>query len=336
MTGEVVAYVRPSDDWVSIIKPVADLAVSIASTELVPAKLRNRPDAVAAVILAGREIGLPPMTALRTVFIVDGKPALYAEAMLALVLAAGHEVRYLESTGSVCTVVGKRKGSTSEHQVTWTLDEARRAGLSGQVWNKYPRAMLKHRATAELCRDLFADVLAGLAAVEEVAETEVSQDGPAEPAPPRERVRRKKAAPAVEPAPGSSPAGVAPTPDPMDEAAALVTSELGGHPPETPVAEIPGPITVEPPTEAQMRMMHALFGDLGVSERTDRLDLSSAFVRRDLKTANDLSKAEATVLIDGLTMAKDDPDPRAFLDTVLRDWGLVVNEPLPWPDAETP
>ena len=109
------------------------------------------------------------MQSLRSVFIVKGRPAIYAETMRGLALAAGHEIVYERQDGSTCTVRGRRDGQQSWHTVTWTLDMAKHAGLTrNPLYGTRPRAMLTARATSELCRDLFADVIADFVAVEDL------------------------------------------------------------------------------------------------------------------------------------------------------------------------
>jgi hypothetical protein len=57
----------------------------------------------------------------------------------------------------------KRRGAPKPQQLTWTLADAQRAGLGGgDNWKKYPRAMLSARCKAELARDVYPDVLAGV------------------------------------------------------------------------------------------------------------------------------------------------------------------------------
>ena len=89
------------------------LAQRIATTEFVPAKLRNRPEAVLAALLSGAERGLGPMESLRSIDVIEGKPSLSAEAMRALVLAAGHDIEIVESTATRCTVIGRRVAATT-------------------------------------------------------------------------------------------------------------------------------------------------------------------------------------------------------------------------------
>ena len=197
---------RRTDSWIAVVEDVAVLAARIADTELVPAAIRGKPAAVAAVILYGREIGLQPMTALRTSYVVNGRVALAAETMRGLVLGAGHTLVYREATTARCIAAGQRRGQEAWQEVEWTLDQARRAGLTGQSWQRYPRQMLKARATAELCRDLFPDVIGGFSALEELDEApaDSTPTGP----PKRTVVRRD---PTPEPPP-ETPAAAEPPP----------------------------------------------------------------------------------------------------------------------------
>ena len=87
---------RDTDGWTNVLPAVGDLAAKVAQTEFVPEAMRGKPAVVAAAILYGRELGLEPMTSLRSVNIIKGRPALSSEAMRAMVLAAGHDIRFEE------------------------------------------------------------------------------------------------------------------------------------------------------------------------------------------------------------------------------------------------
>lgn len=136
-------------------------AQRVCQTEFVPQSYRGRPDAVFAAILYGRELGMGPMSSLQQINVIKGKPSLSPEAMRARVFADGHRIETAEYADDRVVLVGTRtNGATAT--VTWTLDDARRAGLgTGDNWKKYPRAMLLARATSELCRLLFPDVISG-------------------------------------------------------------------------------------------------------------------------------------------------------------------------------
>lgn len=156
--------------WVDVMGPAAELAERIYRTEFVKGALRGRPEAVLACILAGHEVGVGPLQALAKIDVIDGKPTMSSELMRGLVLRGGHDIWVEENTTTRVTVCGRRVGREFVSKVTWTMDDAQRAGLKGkQNWQKYPRAMLLARATSELCRLMFADVLGGISySVEEL------------------------------------------------------------------------------------------------------------------------------------------------------------------------
>jgi hypothetical protein len=83
--------------------------------------------------------------------------------MVAVVLASGKAEYFeqIESTAERATYATKRKGSQREQRATFTIEDARMAGLSGDNWKKYPAAMLRARAKAILARDAYPDALAG-------------------------------------------------------------------------------------------------------------------------------------------------------------------------------
>lgn len=193
------------------------LATRIAGTEFVPSALRGKPEAVLAAMLTGHELGIPPMQSLAKIHVIDGRPAMAAELMRALILRAGHDIWVEESTPTRCTVVGRRAGSPRESKVTWTMDDAKRAGLDGrQNWRKYPGDMLLARATAKLARSVFADVIAGVSySIEELTDGELVDDVPGGSVTPMEKpkgTRRRAAKPAV----------AAAAPAPVEEAPAAV------------------------------------------------------------------------------------------------------------------
>lgn len=226
------------DGWVKVATDVSNLANFIAETDFVPQALRNKPAAVAACILTGRELGIGPMQALKSIHMVKGTPGLSAEYKRARALAAGHEIVFDETTATRCVVRGRRAGTDRWVTVTWTMDMAKRAKLATKdIWQAYPQRMLQARASGELCDILFPDASLGLATKEvledggvlAIAEGAVIDDGGAPEAvePPKadrsrtaqRKTRSKTPAPAApaqgQPAgnePASAGAGLPPLP----------------------------------------------------------------------------------------------------------------------------
>ena len=156
-------------EWVAALR----LSSRICDTPFVPKPLRGDPHAVLACILTGAELGLGPMQSLRMVNVIEGRPAASAELMRALVNRAGHRVDVVEAKQDSVTLSGQRRDTGARATVTWTLADARRAGIDkNPAWGKYPRSMLLARATSELCRMLFADIIGGLYTAEESAAIE--------------------------------------------------------------------------------------------------------------------------------------------------------------------
>lgn len=139
------------------------MARTIAGTTFVPKAYRGNPEAVVAGILYGREIGLGPMQALQKVHIIDGKPSLAAEEMLAQMRRHGLMILKSESTPDRAFIHAKRKDTGEEAEVEWTIQDAVDAGLTSKDnWQKYRLDMLWARCVGRLCRRLGSDMVGGM------------------------------------------------------------------------------------------------------------------------------------------------------------------------------
>lgn len=149
----------------------------LSNTEVVPQHLRGKPEQVYAIILAGDDLGISPTAALQSFASINGKLTMSAELMRALILGAGHSLSFPESTTESCTIVGRRKDTGDTATVTYTKEDAERAGLWGShTWKKYPRQLLSARATTELARLLFPDLIKGISYTEEELGAVYSED----------------------------------------------------------------------------------------------------------------------------------------------------------------
>lgn len=129
------------------------------------------PEVAFAIMMVGSELGITPMTALRSIYLVEGRPYMASSLLQALVLRSG-QAEYFdvkESTAATCTVITMRKGSNVERSSTWDLDRARKAGLTNKSnWQTYPTQMLRHRAIGELSNDVYPDVCFNIGTVDEL------------------------------------------------------------------------------------------------------------------------------------------------------------------------
>lgn len=265
-----------------------------------------------AAVLQGLSLGIDPLVSLQQIYIVHGRPGLYAKMMVALVQAHGHEVWDEDLSDSRAVVAGRRKGSEHIARVTITMDMARKAGWTkNEAYGKTPQDMLWSRAAARVCDRIASDVLKGIASVEEIQdELTPASNGGRTVTPPRAVAGRQRAEPRPLPAAPEPPLDDDP---PLDEPAAA------------PPPPAPKPAGV---TKAQGDKMFAVLGQLGITDRDDRLELLSRIVNRRLATAKDLTKDEAVGVIDTLENALAHDDPRAWLDalTDLPIDGEVIDE----------
>src|SRR5215216_5636385 len=81
-----------------------ELASRLCRTEFVPSNLRGKPEAVLAVFLTGRELGIGPMQSLRDIYPVNGRPTMMATLMVSRVRALGHRFTTIKSTDTEAVV----------------------------------------------------------------------------------------------------------------------------------------------------------------------------------------------------------------------------------------
>ena len=151
--GATVVFERGAD--------IARLADTLANAPegMIPKAYAGKAPAIFACIAYGAEMGIGPMQSLRSIYVVDGKPTLSAELMLAVALGRGERIEWLALTEEEAHCRLTRPGYPA-HEHRWTIEDGRRAGLAGKDnWKKYPRAMLRSRCLTEALRSWAPDVL---------------------------------------------------------------------------------------------------------------------------------------------------------------------------------
>lgn len=167
----------------------------MAKSSIIPKDYQGNPGNILVAIQWGQEIGLSPLQAMQSIAVINGRPSIWGDAMLALVRGSGL-LEYIkeEPTEEGCTCTLKRRGDQFEVARTFTPEDAKRAGLWGKTgpWQQHTKRMMQMRARAFALRDAFADVLRGVHIGEEAqdmpterhmgAVEEVKPDAPALPA----------------------------------------------------------------------------------------------------------------------------------------------------------
>lgn len=187
----------------------------LADSDLVPKDYRGKPGNVLVAMQMGAELGVAPMQAVQNIAVVNGRPAVYGDLLLAIVQRSAayefHQELFDDAT-MTATCIMKRKGSPEPTVVHFGQKDAEKAKLWGKEgpWSQYPKRMLQLRARAFCARDTFADALRGIAVAEEVADYTVDvQAERTPPAMPRELPAAPPAEPSNDP-PHEAPAPAAP------------------------------------------------------------------------------------------------------------------------------
>lgn len=296
------------DQAVSIIQDSARdmeaahrMAVALVNTMFVPAHFKGKPDDATAAILYGAAIGLDPLASLQNIYVISGRPAMYARAMMAVVLSHGHEIWTEEAGPTKVVVCGRRNGSEHIERSEWTYDRARKAGYtSNKKYDTEPEAMLYARASGDVARHVAPDALLGMAySVEELQQSPAGPDG----------------VPAI--------TAVKTGADRLREA---ITPPVAAQEPVEATGERGDPLR----TEAQSRALHAGLGALQITDRGAGLAYISQLIGRDIESTRELTRTEASKAIDLMAAARDEiergsetPEPPAE-ETTGADWPDVA------------
>ena len=169
-SNSLIQAIIPQD-----IQQVHTLSTAIAKSGLAPSTMRDV-EKIMVAIMHGLEIGMPPMQAIQKIAVINGRPALWGDALPALLWARGFKIIEAVADGvATCTVVRPDGDRITR---TFTTEDAKKAGLLGKPgpWQQYPDRMLQMRARAFAARDGAADALSGLYVAEELADAPEAVD----------------------------------------------------------------------------------------------------------------------------------------------------------------
>lgn len=158
-------------------------AKMVAASDFAPKDFRGKPESCLLAIQHGSEIGLSPMQSLQNIACINGRPAIWGDAALAVAMASPvceYVREYIEGDGDTMRAwcEAKRRGYDKPTVATFSVADAKRAGLWGKSgpWTQYSRRMLQLRARGFALRDAFPDVLKGLVTAEEAQDYEPARE----------------------------------------------------------------------------------------------------------------------------------------------------------------
>lgn len=154
----------------SSFSEMMEMSDRLADSSMVPKDYVGKPGNCLVAIQWGMEIGLKPLQAMQNIAVINGRPSLWGDAVIALARNSAvceYIIETQTATEATCRV--KRRGEPEQVR-TFSMVDAKAAGLAGKQgpWTQYPKRMMQMRARGFAIRDVFPDVLKGLPVAEEV------------------------------------------------------------------------------------------------------------------------------------------------------------------------
>ena len=164
------------------LKEAQEFATTLSKSGLVPKDFQGKPANILVAVQWGYEIGLAPMQALQNIAVINGRPSLWGDSLLALVkqhknFAGCRE--WMEGKIAFCEI--KRTLNNGEMEATlaqFSEADAQKAGLLNKQgpWRQYPKRMMQLRARGFAIRDAFPDAIKGLITAEEAMDYPPEKD----------------------------------------------------------------------------------------------------------------------------------------------------------------
>ena len=168
----------------SNFQEATQMAEMLANSAMVPKHYQGKSQDTLVAMMMGSELGLNPIQSLQNIAVINGKPSIYGDALVALVQnhpTFGGIEEWFDDQAMTAHCRVWRKGGKA-HEQTFSRKDAEHAQLWGKSgpWQTYPKRMLQMRARGFALRDQFADALAGLITAEEAEDYPEERDmGPA-------------------------------------------------------------------------------------------------------------------------------------------------------------
>lgn len=170
MAGELVKIEHAAPTQRRSFDEIMRMAETIAKSRLFGV---TQVDQVVALMLMAEAEGRHVASAMQDYSVIQGKPSLKAEAMLARFQQAGGKVKWTCLTDERVAAIFSH-AQCEPVEIDWDMARAKQAQLANPMWKKYPRQMLRARVISEGVRTAYPGALGGMYAPEEVIDFEPS------------------------------------------------------------------------------------------------------------------------------------------------------------------
>jgi len=151
-------------------------AEMLSKARCIPKEFWDNPADVLVIVQFGHELGLTPMASLQNMMIVNNRPSIYGDAMLAVCMRTkGQSSGFIDLIEVYdeskyewsCTAIRDGRQDITR---TFTLEEAKLGGLLNKpgAWQTNRKRMMQFRPRSFALRDMFPDILKGIPTVEEM------------------------------------------------------------------------------------------------------------------------------------------------------------------------
>lgn len=169
--GELVAFNQTPAVSSLSMGEIERVALAIAKGGLFGS---TDPNAVLTLCLLAHAEGQHPAVVFRDYHLIKGKPAKKADAMLRDFVSAGGKVDWHALDDTIADATFSHPGGGSV-RIDWTMERAKQAQLTTDMWRKYPRQMLRSRVISEGVRTVYPGATSGLYEVGEVQDIVAEQ-----------------------------------------------------------------------------------------------------------------------------------------------------------------
>ena len=168
--GQVFTNFPSAEDW----RTIQTIAQTFHAAGAMPRGIDTTAKFVV-ILQAGREMGLPPVESLNSLYFVNGRVAIYGEAVPLQIMRAGHKISWGVCNSQTASVTITRGDTGESMSNTFTMQMAEERGYTkNAIYKAYPENMLKWRVLSMTAKFICPDALHGIGIKEEL-EAELAQ-----------------------------------------------------------------------------------------------------------------------------------------------------------------